>query len=86
MKPKLKWLLTQDELRQAANCYLSDEYLKLDCDHCPTGHYCQDIGYEYIKKLLEYLRDVALTTEEAYRSPPSIIILMLKQLNKEFGK
>jgi hypothetical protein len=33
------------------------------------------------RKLLEYLRDVALITPEAYQSPKSVIIKMLKQMD-----
>jgi hypothetical protein len=90
MKTKLKWLLTQGELRKAANCHLYGElnskgtYRGIDCDRCPAGNYCQDIGYEYVRKLLEHL--ITLTeyrTECVFREQYKF---MLKQLNKEFNK
>jgi hypothetical protein len=57
MKPE--WILSQDELRVSANCHLAEIHPKLDCEHCPSGHYCQDIGYAYQKKLLKHLTQQA---------------------------
>jgi hypothetical protein len=37
------------------------------------------------KKLLGYLRDVALITPEAYQSPKSIIIKMIEQMEENNG-
>lgn len=50
MKPE--WDFTQDELMVVANCHLKEIHKNVDCEHCPSGFYCQDIGHAYQKKLL----------------------------------
>jgi hypothetical protein len=55
MIPIAEWDLSQEELTMAALCTLYEDVRDLDCDHCPVGHYCQDIGKAYQRKILEYL-------------------------------
>jgi len=87
MKPKLKWLLTQKELREAANCYLLRRVENLDCNHCPVGNYCQDIGYKYLKKLMEYLITHPETMLCGGEGVHTLTLKnMLTELNKEYGK
>jgi hypothetical protein len=85
-----EWKLTNAELKKVANCELDTRHPGLacdrtpdgliDCQHCPIGHYCGFIVMKGQRKLLEYLRDVALITPEAYQSPKTVIIKMLKDL------
>lgn len=88
MKSNLKWLLTQDELIEFANCKLSEQFSDLDCGHCPVGQYCQDIGYGYVMKLLNYL--IARSNKDwAFLRGTNIsdrLEMMLSELNKEFRK
>lgn len=60
-------------------------------DDCPDDYECMtyrsyadEISGQ--RKLLEYLRDVALITPEAYQSPKSVIIKILKQLGENDGR
>ena len=92
MKQIAEWDLNQGELMVAANCHLKDFYPNIDCDHCIPGHYCQDIGKAYQKKLLECLK-----TQVGNHPIPAIekficgislqdIKLMLKKLEEANGK
>ena len=61
--------------RKPSNCGYPDE-------HCERK-YIEQGKITVLRKLLKYLRDIALITPEAYQSPKSIIIKMLKQLDSK---